>query len=167
MANQARQSKRTGFGPNRAAINPMITNVDAGQKPKSPKINQITIDGGTIEQYDGTSWNQLGGSVLLASEDNPSNETLSGTALTLIEKTINATTNKTYLLQFCCKIASAGSTSFSVYVDDVLSRTWTFAEDTVNFSKLLSLSAGARVIKIKASGAGTISAGNAELGVYL
>lgn len=167
MANQARQSKRTGFGNNRAAINPMMSNVLADKKPVSPKTSQIVIDGGLLEQYDGTNWNQLGGNVLLASEDNPSNETLSGTALTLITKTINATTNKTYLLQFCCKITGAGTTAFSVYVDDVLSRSWSFDEDTANFSKLLSLSAGARVIKIKASGTGTISAGNAELGVYL
>lgn len=163
MASKA--SNRAGYGQLNGSKNPTITT--SSVNPKFPRTKDINIRDGNIEQYDGTSWNQLGGNVLLSNGTNSGSETLSGTAVTLIEKTINATTNKTYLLNFCAKVISAGSTSFSVYVDDVLSRTWTFDTDTVNFSKLLSLSAGARVIKIKASGTGTIAAGDSELGVYL
>jgi hypothetical protein len=161
----SKSSNRAGYGQLNGAKNPTITN--SSVNPKFPRKRDINVRDGNIEQYDGTSWNQIGGTVLLASGTNSGNETLSGTALTLIEKTINATTNKTYLLNFCAKVGSAGSTSFSVYVDDVLIRSYTFDDDTINFSKLLTLAAGARVIKIKASGTGTIAAGDSELGVYL
>jgi hypothetical protein len=168
MANNSRASKRTGFGTNRGGINPPfhVGNV----APQSPINKQVHIDTENylLKFYNQAAWDIITGTVLLANATNAALITLSGSSQTIISKQVNVpTSSKTYQVNFCSIIGSSGSTVFKIFVDSVEMRSFSFSSSTVNFSKLLTLANGVRTIEIIATGTGTISAGNAELGVYL